>query len=101
MSEEKELTGTESDDGFYFVAEAIRKARMLDRLVDEAADYCALRANNSDVHYDARIAQHFAVEIFSQCSDQRWYEEGNSEHWAEAEARLRNGECWHLFGEGE
>lgn len=81
------------------------KAAILDELIDQAATYCAVRASNGlhAVDYVAAPAQ-LAYLVVTKC-DGFWYGDGGEIcklAWAEAEARLRNGECWDLLiGGGE
>ena len=76
-----------------------KKAAILDELIDRAATYCAIRASTQPVVGEEcdHIASYAAREI-------AWGVIRSSSElitWAEAEARLRNGECWHLLIGGD
>ncbi len=79
-----------------------QKAAILDELIDQAATYCAMKSSGADnvsahvtfCEYAIRLARDVVSCIVTRDS----WGMCTAAEWAEAESRLRNGECLDLFG---
>lgn len=85
-----------------------QKAAILDELIDQAATYCAVRASDDDFDISDQDCRGLISDFAELLASKVWFAvitgEGDTarvEAWAEAEARLRNGECWDLLVGGE
>lgn len=80
-----------------------RKAAILDELIDQAATFCAIRVSGDGFSIsDAETGDMVSVTALRLAYDVWWtvHRKGWTacpHSWAEAEARLRNGEAWHLL----